>query len=111
MAVFGVPLLHEDDVLRAVRAASEMREALLELNAELARDYGTELELRIGVNTGEVVTGTVERLATGDGVTWLHGSGRRLREAGARAAGGPQRVAAGSNLSFSSRRSSGMRVG
>jgi class 3 adenylate cyclase/predicted ATPase len=68
MAVFGVPVLHEDDALRAVRAASEMREALVALNAELARDYGTELELRIGVNTGEVVTGTEERLATGDAV-------------------------------------------
>jgi class 3 adenylate cyclase/tetratricopeptide (TPR) repeat protein len=66
MAVFGVPVLHEDDALRAVRAASEMRAALAELNRELAHDYGTQLELRIGVNTGEVVTGTEERLATGD---------------------------------------------
>jgi class 3 adenylate cyclase/tetratricopeptide (TPR) repeat protein len=68
MAVFGVPVLHEDDALRAVRAAAEMREALVALNDELARDYGTRLELRIGVNTGEVVTGTEERLATGDAV-------------------------------------------
>jgi len=68
MAVFGVPVLHEDDALRAVRAAAEMREALVALNDELVRDYGTRLELRIGVNTGEVVTGTEERLATGDAV-------------------------------------------
>ena len=68
MAVFGVPVLHEDDALRAIRAAWEMREALGQLNEELARDYGTTLELRIGVNTGEVVTGTEERLATGDAV-------------------------------------------
>jgi len=58
MAVFGVPLLHEDDALRAVRAAAEMRDALPEL----------ALEGRIGVMTGEVVTGTEERLATGDAV-------------------------------------------
>src|SRR5207244_4561184 len=58
MAVFGVPLTHEDDALRACRAAVEMREALPELG----------LEGRIGVNTGEVVTGTEERLATGDAV-------------------------------------------
>jgi class 3 adenylate cyclase/tetratricopeptide (TPR) repeat protein len=58
MAVFGVPLLHEDDALRAVRAASEMMDALPELG----------LEGRIGVMTGEVVTGTEERLATGDAV-------------------------------------------
>jgi len=58
MAVFGVPVVHEDDALRAVRAASEMRDALPELG----------LEGRIGVMTGEVVTGTAERLATGDAV-------------------------------------------
>src|SRR3954467_10631528 len=58
MAVFGVPVVHEDDALRACRAAVEMREALPELG----------LEGRIGVNTGEVVTGTEERLATGDAV-------------------------------------------
>ena len=58
MAVFGVPLLHEDDALRAVRAAVEMRDALPELG----------LQGRIGVMTGEVVTGTEERLATGDAV-------------------------------------------
>jgi class 3 adenylate cyclase len=58
MAVFGVPHVHEDDALRAVRAATEMREALPELG----------VQARIGVNTGEVVTGTAERLATGDAV-------------------------------------------
>ena len=58
MAVFGVPTLHEDDALRALRAAVEMREALPELG----------VECRIGVTTGEVVTGTEERLATGDAV-------------------------------------------
>jgi class 3 adenylate cyclase/tetratricopeptide (TPR) repeat protein len=58
MAVFGVPTLHEDDALRAVRAAIEMRDAIPELG----------LQGRIGVMTGEVVTGTAERLATGDAV-------------------------------------------
>ena len=58
MAVFGVPQLHEDDALRAVRAAVEMRDALPELG----------VQARIGVNTGEVVVGTSERLATGDAV-------------------------------------------
>src|SRR5207237_3652734 len=68
MAVFGVPAVHEDDALRAVRAADELRAGLGDLNAELESSYGTRLELRIGVNTGEVVTGTEERLATGDAV-------------------------------------------
>ena len=58
MAVFGVPVAHEDDALRACRAALEMREALPELG----------VEGRIGVNTGEVLAGTEERLATGDAV-------------------------------------------
>ena len=58
MAVFGVPVVHEDDALRACRAAVEMREAL----------PGLGLEGRIGVNTGEVLAGTEERLATGDAV-------------------------------------------
>ena len=58
MAVFGVPVTHEDDALRACRAAVEMRDALPELG----------IAGRIGVNTGEVVTGTEERLATGDAV-------------------------------------------
>jgi class 3 adenylate cyclase/tetratricopeptide (TPR) repeat protein len=58
MAVFGVPMVHEDDALRAVRSAVEMRDALPELG----------LHGRIGVTTGEVVTGTEERLATGDAV-------------------------------------------
>jgi class 3 adenylate cyclase/tetratricopeptide (TPR) repeat protein len=68
MAVFGVPVLHEDDALRAVRAAVGLRDALAALNDELERDYGTTVTVRTGVNTGPVVTGTEERLATGDAV-------------------------------------------
>jgi class 3 adenylate cyclase len=68
MAVFGVPKVHEDDALRAVRAAADLRSGLDALNVEIQRDYGTSLQIRVGVNTGEVVTGTAERLATGDTV-------------------------------------------
>jgi class 3 adenylate cyclase/tetratricopeptide (TPR) repeat protein len=68
MAVFGVPVVHEDDALRALRAAVDVRAGLAALNEELERDYGVSLEVRVGVNTGEVVTGTAERLATGDAV-------------------------------------------
>ncbi len=68
MAVFGVPVVHEDDALRAVRAAAELRGSLATLNGELETNYGESLHVRIGVNTGEVVVGTEERLATGDAV-------------------------------------------
>src|SRR5688500_7750106 len=57
MAVFGVPQLHEDDALRAVRAAVEMRQALGRLNDEFERTWGVEVATRIGVNTGEVIAG------------------------------------------------------
>jgi class 3 adenylate cyclase len=69
MAVFGVPAIHEDDALRAVRAAAEMRDAFRVLNKELERDYGVSLTGRIGVNTGEVVAGDhADTLVTGDAV-------------------------------------------
>ena len=57
MAVFGVPDVHEDDALRALRAATELRDDVDELSAELGRDLGVRLGLRIGINTGEVITG------------------------------------------------------
>ena len=56
MAVFGIPQVHEDDALRAARAAVELRDSV------------TDLDLRIGVNTGEAVAGTGETLVTGDAV-------------------------------------------
>ena len=71
MAVFGLPQLHEDDALRAVRAAAEMQEELVRINAEFEETYGVRLENRTGINTGEVVAGDVsvgQRLVTGDTV-------------------------------------------
>lgn len=57
LGAFGVPLSHEDDALRAVRAALEMREALSTLNAELDERWGVSLEIKIGINSGEFLTG------------------------------------------------------
>jgi len=71
MAVFGLPQLHEDDALRAVRAAHEMRERLAVLNAELEQRWGVTVGNRTGVHTGEVVAGdptSGQRLVTGDTV-------------------------------------------
>jgi len=70
MAVFGVPAAHEDDAFRAVQAAVEMRDATTAL----------DLQVRIGVNTGEVVTGDgATALVTGDAVN----TAKRLEEAAA----------------------------
>jgi class 3 adenylate cyclase/tetratricopeptide (TPR) repeat protein len=71
MAIFGLPRLHEDDALRAVRAAHEMQEALARVNLELEERWGVTLQNRTGVNTGEVVAGDPalgQRLVTGDTV-------------------------------------------
>ncbi len=58
VAVFGVPVAHEDDALRALRAAQDMRDALPALG----------VDGRIGVNTGEVITSSDDTLVTGDAV-------------------------------------------
>jgi class 3 adenylate cyclase/tetratricopeptide (TPR) repeat protein len=71
MAVFGLPAIHEDDALRAVRAAAEARERLDRLNDEIEAELGVVLAARIGVNTGEVVAGEADerqQLVTGDAV-------------------------------------------
>jgi predicted ATPase/class 3 adenylate cyclase len=83
MAVFGVPVIHEDDALRSVRAAVEMRAALVELNRDLERTWGIQLEGRIGMNSGEVIAGDPvhgHRFVTGDVVNVA----KRLEEAAAR---------------------------
>src|SRR5919197_2873919 len=80
MAVFGIPELHEDDGLRAVRAATELRQALAELNTELERELAVRIGIRVGVNTGEVVAGDGsggQMLVTGDAVNVA----KRLEEA------------------------------
>jgi class 3 adenylate cyclase/tetratricopeptide (TPR) repeat protein/DNA-binding winged helix-turn-helix (wHTH) protein len=71
MAVFGIPRSHEDDALRAARAAIDMRDALDLLNVDLERDFGVTIQTRTGVNTGRVMAGDVsqgDRLITGDAV-------------------------------------------
>ena len=82
MAVFGIPRVHEDDALRAARAAVEVRDALADLNQQLGREQGIQINVRIGLNTGEVVAGEGERsqtLVTGDAVN----TAARLEEAAA----------------------------
>jgi class 3 adenylate cyclase len=70
MAVFGLPVRHEDDAQRAVRAALDLRTGLAALAAPLEAD-GIRMAVAIGVNSGEVVAGDAsagQRLVTGDAV-------------------------------------------
>ena len=69
MSVFGIPRLHEDDALRAVRAAAELSDAVRALGDELEAELGVRIETRIGVATGEVVAGdpaSGQAFVTGD---------------------------------------------
>jgi class 3 adenylate cyclase/tetratricopeptide (TPR) repeat protein len=72
MAVFGVPAAHEDDPSRALRAALRMRERLDDVNDRLMTARGVTLQIRIGVNTGEVLASVDpqpgEPMVTGDAV-------------------------------------------
>jgi class 3 adenylate cyclase len=75
-AVFGMPTVREDDALRGVRAAVELRDAVLSLDAQL----GPGLAARIGVNTGEVFAAGHDLSVAGDAV-W---TAKRLEEAAPR---------------------------
>jgi class 3 adenylate cyclase/tetratricopeptide (TPR) repeat protein len=71
MAVFGIPVVHEDDALRAARAGIELRAALDVLNEELEREVGITIRTRTGINSGEVIAGDDSRgegFVTGDPV-------------------------------------------
>ncbi len=82
MAAFGVPVSHEDDALRAARSALEIRAGIAALDEQLAREHGVELEIRIGLESGEVVatpTDARQRLVTGEAV----GVAARLQQSAA----------------------------
>src|SRR5436190_19807532 len=72
MAAFGVPVAHEDDAARALRAALRMQQRLARVNDELASGYDVRLQIRIGVNTGEVLATpnpkAGDAMVTGDAV-------------------------------------------
>jgi len=93
MAVFGLPVRHEDDALRAIRGAAAMQAALPALNEDFRSRWGLELRNHIGVNSGEVIAGDAslgQRLVTGDAVN----TAARLEQAA-----GPQEVILG-DLTF-----------
>src|SRR5262245_10553976 len=68
MAVFGVPETSEDDTRRALGAALAMHEAFAALAADVERERGVWIALRVGVNTGEVVVSAGDHDVVGDAV-------------------------------------------
>jgi class 3 adenylate cyclase len=82
LAVFGIPEIHEDDALRAVRAARDLNDAMADLAEQTLADLGVVLAIRTGVNTGAVVAGSARSggsFATGDAVN----TAARLEQAAA----------------------------
>ncbi len=80
LAAFGVPISHEDDALRAARGALDIRAGIAALAEQLTQEHGLGLEVRIGLETGEVVAmETGARLVSGEAV----GVAARLEEAAA----------------------------
>ena len=71
-AVFGVPGVHEDDALRALRAAVEIRRRATDLAQELEAQFEARLELRVGVSTGQVVAGGDQLQPTGEPLAVAH---------------------------------------
>jgi DNA-binding SARP family transcriptional activator/tetratricopeptide (TPR) repeat protein len=65
MAIFGIPEVHEDDAVRALRAAVEIRRRLTDLAEELDAHWGAGMEVGVGVSTGEVVAGGDQLQPTG----------------------------------------------
>ena len=86
MAAFGIPVSHEDDAFRAARAALDIKAGIAALNEQLVQQHGVGLEVRIGIETGEVVatpTDARQRLVTGEAVgiaSKLEGVRRRGRD-------------------------------
>ncbi|MET1011596.1 MAG: adenylate/guanylate cyclase domain-containing protein [Actinomycetota bacterium] len=71
VGIFGVPVAHEDDAIRAARASLEMQSAASELSARATEAFGSAVTVRIGINTGRVVAnvgGGDQALVTGDAV-------------------------------------------
>src|SRR3989475_5865530 len=60
MALFGAPLAHEDHAMRACYAALAMQEAMRRYSAEVRRMHGVEVQMRVGLNSGEVVVRAID---------------------------------------------------
>jgi hypothetical protein len=86
MALFGAPLAHEDHAVRACYAALRMQESVAQYAEEVFRSHGVPVQIRVGLNSGEVVVRAIGRRRSGRssrrraGVRSRRASGRRARE-------------------------------
>jgi class 3 adenylate cyclase len=76
MVIFGVPKAHEDDPVRAVRAAMEIHELVEQMSPEIEKRIGRPLSMHTGINSGMVVTGNID-LEKG---RWSQSAGKRAPE-------------------------------
>jgi class 3 adenylate cyclase len=60
MALFGAPIAHEDHAVRACYAALAMQEAIRRYSEEVRRSHGVEVQIRVGLNSGEVVVRAID---------------------------------------------------
>jgi DNA-binding SARP family transcriptional activator len=81
VGVFGVPLAHEDDAVRAVRAAVELRAAIAALNKDIRPVRGVRFSVRVGIETGEIVVGGAGGLLRAEASGQLVTLAARLQQA------------------------------
>ena len=79
MAVFGLPVRHGDDAVRAIRAAADMQAALDRLNPEFRAAFSLELSNHIGVNSGEVIAGDARTMTRFKSLIPAAGSAKNRR--------------------------------
>jgi DNA-binding SARP family transcriptional activator len=84
VAIFGLPSLHEDDALRAVRAAVELRQSAADLSGELERRWGVAIDVKVAVNSGEVFVGAGRRREAFASGEVLNVAARLAQSAGAK---------------------------
>src|SRR5690242_19670216 len=82
VAVFGIPVAHEDDAVRACRAAVELLAAAEALERDVTRDHAASFAVRIGVETGEVLVGDPTRGSTFASGTAVNTAARLEQAAG-----------------------------
>ena len=83
LATFGVPIAHEDDPIRALSAAIEMQSIIDDIHDTVSEKINWDVELRIGINAGQVISGQIDQEITPESSVFGHAVNlaKRLQEA------------------------------